>query len=202
MDGPKRGPNSTAQQNIPPFWIATTENGISSVDERVLAEAEQLWPWCYGLVRQRLGDGPSAAQLLEEVSIKVSKRLWKDDRVGEHLRAYLIRAFVRRINNGAAKDNRVHYYGLSRDLEAVLPTDSPDWVREIEIRLVFEGIAACLDPSASRMLNFRRLGYSWKSIAKHSNSTEKQVRQAFYYRLKEATRVLFGPPDRPKEDLR
>jgi DNA-directed RNA polymerase specialized sigma24 family protein len=158
----------------------------------VAAEAEELWPWCYKLAFTRLHDGPSAAQILEEVAAKVSVRLWKDDRVADNLRAYLFRSFVRRLNALIKRDTRLKFRGLSRDLETMLAPVSPDWVREVEVRLIFEAISLALDDTGRRMLNLRRAGFDWHSVASHFKLTSKQARTAFSYRLREAAREIFG----------
>jgi hypothetical protein len=138
--------------------------------------------------------------MLDEVAVKVSIRLQQEERVADHLRGYLIRSFVRRVNAAVRKDRRLQCRGLARDLESILSPVAPEWVRDIEERLVIDAIAACLDADAQRMLNFRRLGFSWKLIAKQFGNSENQVRQAFYYQLRQAAWALFGLPDR-KEDL-
>jgi hypothetical protein len=200
MDRPEQPPIGYAQHETPPFWIAKSRNGVVRVDERVHAEASRLWPWCHGLVSTRLRDGAVAAQMLDEVAVKVSIRLQQEERVADHLRGYLIRSFVRRVNAAVRKDRRLQCRGLARDLESILSPVAPEWVRDIEERLVIDAIAACLDADAQRMLNFRRLGFSWKLIAKQFGNSENQVRQAFYYQLRQAAWALFGLPDR-KEDL-
>lgn len=195
MNRPERPPRGFAEYDCPSFWIARSENGAARVDDRVAAEAEGLWPWCYNLASARLRDGPSAAQLLEEVAAKVSTRLWTDERVGENLRAYLARSFVRRLNAVIKKDARIQFRGLARDLETMLAPESPEWVRDIEVRLIFEALYLALDPMGRRMLNLRRAEFGWSFIASVFNLTPKQARTAFSYRLHEASRHLFGPLD-------
>lgn len=200
MDRPEQPGVGYAQHEIPPFWIATSESGVARVDERVLAEARRLWPLCYSLASTRLSDRALAAQILEEVAANVSRRLNEDDSVGDHLPGYLIRSFVRRVNAAMRKDRKLQYRGLARDLEGLLNPAAPQWVREVETRLVIDTIAACLDNDAKRMLNFRRLGFSWRSIATQFSGSESQVRQAFYYQLRKAAWALFRLPD-PEEDF-
>lgn len=192
MNRPEQPSRGFAEYECPTFWIARSENGAVRVDDRVDAEAKALWPWCYKLASARLRDGPSAAQLLEDVAAKVSVRLRADEAVGENLRAYLARSFVRRLNAVIKRDTRIQFRGLARDLETVLPPQSPDWARDIEVRLIFEALYLALDPMARRMLNLRRAEYAWSVIASSFNLTPKQARNAFSYRLHEAARHLFG----------
>ena len=193
MNRPEQPPRGYAERECPPFWIARSENGAARVDDRVAAEAEGLWPWCYSLAITRLHDPAIAAQILEEVAAKVSARLWQEDRVGEKLRPYLFRSYVRRLNAMVRKDTRLQYRGLARDLEAMLAPVSPQWAREVEVRLVFEAISLALDQTGRRMLNLRRVGYSWRFIGDQFGLTAKQARTAFSYRLREAGRDFFGP---------
>ncbi len=192
MDRPERPPRGIAEHECPPFWIAGSENGEARVDDRVAAAAEELWPWCHRLATARLHDGPRAAQILEEVAVKVSARYRKDERVADNLKAYLVRSFIHRLNAVIKHDTRIQCRGLARDLETVLAPESPAWLRDVEVRLVFEAIAHALDPTGRRMLNFRRAGYNWDAVASHFHLTPKQARTAFSYRLHAAAEQLFG----------
>lgn len=192
MNRPVRPPRGFADYECPSFWIARSENGQARVDDRVATEAKALWPWCHNLAVARLHDGPIAAQLLEVVAAKVSTRLWADERVGENLRGYLARSFVRRLNAVIKKDSRLQFRGLARDLETMFAPQSPDWVRDIEVRLVFEAVALNLDPMGRRMLNLRRAGYDWNHIGSFFGLSPKQARSTFSYRLREAGQQLFG----------
>ena len=183
------------ENDVPPFWIGASPKGGTLIDARVRDVAEKTWPWCYRHVQRCLHDGANAAQMLEEIAVKVSERLQQDAEVGRNLRGYFVTAFARSVQAHARRDERIRFEGLSRDLEAALRPAAPDWVEPVEASLVIDSIKSQMDSDAQRIMNFRMLGYSWNDVGRQMGVTNREARSRFYYCLRKATAALFGPAD-------
>ena len=77
-------------------WMRPTDPSGRAVDERVVAACNRLWRWAYFHVEAKLHDAPSAAELMEEVALDVSRRLQAEPAVERNLTGYVITAFHRR----------------------------------------------------------------------------------------------------------
>ena len=102
---------------LPPLWMRPTDPSGRAVDERVVAACNRLWRWAYFHVESKLHDAPSAAELMEEVALNVSRRLQAEPAVERNLTGYLITAFHRRVWSQVLRNNRLVYEGLVRELE-------------------------------------------------------------------------------------
>jgi DNA-directed RNA polymerase specialized sigma24 family protein len=183
MGEPQHDPRWPPAEHLPPLWIRARDSQGRPIDPRVIAVAEELWPWAYHLVQQELHDSASAAQLVEGVALKVSSRLHDEPSVNRNLPGYFVTAFRHQVHKQFLKENRVTYEGLLRELERNHHLTAPDWEAAMERELCLQILIDQLPDQSRHMLNFRVLGFSWKEIGLALDLSEKQARSRFYYEL-------------------
>src|SRR5262249_47902028 len=149
---------------VPPFWMRPTDASGRALDERVLAVSRRLWRWAYYHVDVKLHDAPSAAELLEEVALEVSRRLHDQPADARKLTGYLITAFHRRVLSQLLKNNRLVYEGLLRELERNYQLAAPDWSQKLTERLLLQMLVPFLSHPVRHMLHYRMLGFGWGEI--------------------------------------
>ena len=66
------GQSRENQERLPEFYLRPVVKG-QRIDADVHAALEQLWPWFWTYVGQRLGDSGRAAELTEDVACRVSE---------------------------------------------------------------------------------------------------------------------------------
>ena len=173
--------------NLPPFWIQGEE---SSVDPRVVTKSRELWPWAYHHVRLVLHDAERAAELFEEVAIKVSERLREEPEVNRNLKGYLIRAFRNRIGLELLRASRITYEGLVSELEGKHRLAAPNGFHSIEVRICVDQIIPLMPPDARRIVSYRLLDYEWGDIAAAMDLEVVQVKNKYHYGIRAAWECL------------
>lgn len=134
------------------------------IDPVVLSAAENIAERALGYADHVLRDPALAVSLLEESAATVS-RVFKS-RHNPHqqpikdVRAYLFRAFIRRVNRVRRKELRFAVrYGNE-------PQRSPNVPRELELKILVEEIVTRCDPVVRDMFYRRVHGLSWREIGK------------------------------------
>ena len=177
---------------LPLFWMKSSDSRGRPIDPRVVAVAERFWPWAYRRVERELHDAASAAQIVERVAIEVSHRLQDEPGVDRNLAGYFITAFHRQVRQQFLRENRVTYEGLLSELESNHRLTAPDWVAAMERELCLKVLVDQLPHDARHMLNYRILGFSWNEIGRVLRISGKQARSRFYYELNKLHTKLLG----------
>jgi DNA-directed RNA polymerase specialized sigma24 family protein len=188
----QRGTRQASAGQLPPFWIFARDSQGQSIDRRVVAAAERVWPWAYRHVERELHDPASAAQLVEGVALEVAGRLQDEPGVDQNLVGYFITAFHRRVRQQFLRENRVMYEGLLSELELNHRLTAPDWEAAMEWELCLQVLVDQLSPQSRHMLYYRILGFSWNEIGRALRISAKQARSRFYYELKKLATKLRG----------
>jgi DNA-directed RNA polymerase specialized sigma24 family protein len=167
-----------------------------AVDERVVAACNRLWRWAYFHVEAKLHDAPSAAELMEEVALDVSRRLQAEPTVERNLTGYVITAFHRRVSSQLVKNNRLVYVGLVRELEQNHQMATANWTEKLHDRLVLQVLVPLLSHPVRHMLHYRMLGFGWSAIGKRMDMSAKQAKTRFYYGIQRACERLMTIPSK------
>ena len=183
MGEPQYDTRRVPAEQVPPLWIRARDSQGRSIDPRVVAVSERLWPWAYRHVQRELRDPASAAQLVEGVALKVSDRLHAEPGVAQNLAGYFITAFHRQVRRQLLKESRVTYEGLLRELERNHRLAGPDWEAAIQRELCLQILVDQLPHQSRHMLNCRILGFTWNEIGRSLRISGKQARSRFYYAL-------------------
>jgi DNA-directed RNA polymerase specialized sigma24 family protein len=184
-DGENGGPPTNPNQ-IPSFWIRSTDDRQRLVDPRIHELARRMWPWAFRHVQRELHDGPMAAEILETVVFEVSARFREQPEVGRNLNGYLITAFSNRVRWLRVRYNRLGFEGLSHELEENYRLKSSDLNTELEWRLTLDVLLTLLPLEIRHTLHLRMLGFSWKEVSRILGLSVKQAKLRYYYGLQKA----------------
>jgi DNA-directed RNA polymerase specialized sigma24 family protein len=171
---------------VPPFWLRADEEGVGSINHRVLGVAKDNWPWAFRLIKKQLNDGARTPDIVEDVAVEVSNRLSADAEVGRNLSGYFRTAVIRRVKTLAARDSRITYEGGAQDLEVNHRPTAPDWTKIFEDRMALQSLVPYMSHPVRLILHYRLLDYSWKYISERLTLTEKQAKSRFYYGVRQA----------------
>ncbi len=132
------------------------------IDPVVLSAAEELAGRVLRHAEQVLRDPAVAISLLEESAASASRvvRLRRNPHQEpiRDLRAYLFRAFIRRVSRVARRERRL----AARLREQ--PRLAVDALEQLELQLQVEEILARCDPEIKDMFHRRVQGFSWREI--------------------------------------
>ncbi len=175
---------------VPPFWLREDQEGADPIDLRVVNVAKENWPWAFWLTKQELHDGAYALEIVEFIAVEVSKRLKADPEVDRNLTAYYKTAFARRVRAVAVRNARIRYEGSPQDLETNHQPIAADWIKLFEDRMALAALLPHASDLVRRILHYRLLDFSWKTIARELAVSEKQAKSSFYYGVHQARERL------------
>ena len=171
--------NREDQPRLPDFYVS------GSVPPELRDALEQIWPWFWQYVGHQLGDPDRATDLLEEVAAHISKSLETNPREVRSVLAFCRVAAINYIASTKARESRMDYRGLSRDLEAINGTAAPEWRGEIELWIWVDQVLNGQPPEIRMMLFFRTLGKTWDQVGSLLGLTGGQARLRFYRALRQ-----------------
>lgn len=173
------GRNREDQSRLPDFYVS------GSVRPELRDTLEQLWPWFWRYVGHQLGDSDRATDLVEEVAAHISKSLETHPREVRSLIAFCRVAAVNYIASTKARESRIDYRGLSRDLEAMTGTVAPEWRGEVELWIWVDQVLNGQPTEIRMMLFFRTLGKTWDQVGSLLGLTGGQARLRFQRALRQ-----------------
>jgi len=172
------GGNEEDQSRLPDFYVS------GSLRPELRDALEQLWPWFWHHVGHQLGDSDRAADLAEEVAAHISRSLEAHPREVRSLVAFCRVAAINYIASTKARESRIDYRGLSRDLEATTGTAAPDWRGEVELWIWVDQVLNGQPAEIRIMLFLRTLGKTWDQVGSVLGLTGGQARLRFYRALR------------------
>ena len=145
------------------FRLSPVDRLGRTIDPAVLAAAEEVGQRAIEHAEKILVDPALATDLLEESAAAVSRALQARQRRNEipirDLRAYLFRAFIRRVNRATRKHLPLADSPLKHSSGGPVSAD-------LESRILLDEFFTRCDPVTRDMLYRRIQGFSWKEIGR------------------------------------
>ena len=185
------GPGRESRDRLPEFYLSPAVKG-HRIEPEVRSAFAELWPWFWDFVGKGLGDHDRAGELADEVAFRVSKYIHDHPGQVRSLVGLSRVAAVNLIATTKIREGRIHYRGLSQDIEATLGPVAPDWQEEAELRIcvdqAFQG-----DLEIRRMVQLRLMEETWGKIGQSLGLTAGQARLRFRRALKRIHDDLIFP---------
>ncbi len=189
------GPGRRNQERLPEFYLSPTVKG-RTIEPEVRSAFAEIWPWFWDFVGKQLGDHERAGELADEVAFRVSKYIQERPDQVRSLVGLSRVAAVNLIITTKIREGRIHYSGLSQEIEATLRLTAPDWQEEAELRI-------CIDQAfhgnieIRRMVQLRLMEETWRNIGRALGLTAGQARLRFQRALRRIhDDLLFPKSDR------
>ena len=179
-----RGSSRNNQERIPDFYLRPAVKG-QRIHPEVRAAFEKLWPWFWTYVSRQLGDPDRAADLAEEIAARVSKNLQTHKGEIRSLVAFCRVSAVNFITSMKAREHRINYRGLGRDIEATLGPAAPDGHGDAELAIWAGQILEGHNRETRTMLQLRLLDHTWPQIGSVLGMSGDQARLRFQRAMKE-----------------
>ena len=157
----------------PEFYVSP------AVDAEVAAALRALWPWFWGYVGQQLGDSTRAGDLNDRVADQVSDYVRSHPGQVRSVIGVCRVAAINLIKSVRARDSRIEYRGLSRDLELCAPPAAGS-ADELEFQIWVDQILQRADQQMQVMWMLRVLGKPWRRVGKVFGFSAGQARHRFY----------------------
>jgi DNA-directed RNA polymerase specialized sigma24 family protein len=157
----------------PEFYVSP------AVDAEVAAALRTLWPWLWNYVGQQLGDSTRAGDLNDRVADQVSDFVRRHPGQVRSVIGVCRVAAINLIKSVRARDSRMEYRGLSRDLELSAPPATGS-VDELEFQIWVDQILQRADHQMQVMWMLRVLGKPWRRVGKVFGFSAGQARHRFY----------------------
>ena len=169
----------------PEFYVSP------SVAPEVADALRVLWPWLWQYVGRQLGDPTLAGDINDRVADQVSEFVRRNPDQVRSIIGVCRRAVINLVKSVQARDRRIDYRGLGRDLEVCAPPAEGS-AEELDFSIWVEQILHIADPEVRTMLSLRILGKTWRRIGKAFGMSAGQARLRFYRGIQ---RVCGGPGD-------
>ena len=147
------------------FRVSPVDRLGRIISPPVLDAAEEIGHRAILHAEKLLIDPAVAASLLEEAAAVVSRVLDRKKRRNQEpvrdLRAYLFRAFIRRVNRTKKREFLV---SKAVRLFSAAPRNSIDPLLELELKILIDELLTRSDPVIRDMFYRRSEKYSWKEI--------------------------------------
>jgi DNA-directed RNA polymerase specialized sigma24 family protein len=187
------------QDRLPEFYLSPSVKG-QSIDSEVRVAFEHLWPWFWRYVRSQLSDSHRAGDLAEEVAYRVSSFVTNHPGQVRSMVGLCRAAAKNFVLTERAKERRVEYRGLDRDIATSIGVPAADSHREIEVWILIDQLLHGRDLDIRRMLQLRMLGETWGHIGGVLGLTEGQARLRFKRAVEEICESTgFGRPERGRK---
>jgi DNA-directed RNA polymerase specialized sigma24 family protein len=165
------------------FRISPVDRLGRSISPFVVDAAEQIGRRAIQHAENLLIDPAVATTLMEEAAAAVSRAIDRkkqgDQQPVRDLRAYLFRAFIRRVNK--TKKRQLMVEDAVRLFSATSP-NSTDPLAELELKILVDELLTAGDPVARDMFYRRSQDFSWRDIGSSygisSHAAESRFSQA------------------------
>ena len=178
------------------FRISPVDRLGRSISPLVLNAAEQIGRRAIRHAENLLIDPAVATTLMEEAAAAVSRAIDRKERGGQQpvrdLRAYLFRAFLRRVNK--AKKRQLMVADALRLFAATLP-NSTDPLAELELKILVDELLTAGDPVARDMFYRRTQNFSWRNIGSSYGISGHAAESRFSQAIRRLAKRLGLKPD-------
>jgi hypothetical protein len=164
----------------------------------VRTAAVKMWAVACARTRTEMGHTSETAALMEAAVLQTSQYL---DGLSQEMstgRAYavLITIFTRLLRTQARRQGRLHAVG--REIESVARV--PSWEHEVHVAMFLEQLERKMSHKGGAILRLRRVGYSWRQIARMFRTTVTAITKSFWREIENAKIELkIGPQRKPQE---
>jgi DNA-directed RNA polymerase specialized sigma24 family protein len=178
------------------FRISPVDRLGRSISPLVLDAAEQIGRRAIRHAENLLIDPAVAATLMEEAAAAVSRAIDRkkhaDKQPVRDLRAYLFRAFLRRVNK--AKKRQLMAADAVRLFLATSP-NSTDPLAELELKIFVDELLTAGDPVARDMFYRRTQDFSWRDIGSSYGISGHAAESRFSQAIRRLAKRLGLKPD-------
>ena len=170
-------------------WSWACPTGHPTSDQTLESAAKGAWPYAVLCAWTYLNDHAAAHDLMDHAVQNASDYLGRHADCSEKKLRLRIKSVIKRFaRQQSAKKNREIQCGSLIDLEQMYVGQS-----EAEQRVFANELLAQLSPFSKSIVEWRWLGYSWRTIAEHLEMDHTAVRRAFFREV-ESLRIAVSQP--------
>ena len=168
------------------------------IEQDLVDAAERNWARFHAYSLRHQQDSSRTADILEATLLALSRARKTNARLMRPIRNldnYLYSAFVRCLNRRMAREPKIEPVGSLQDVEARASGQNSFVSPTIEDELLVDELMTFMDEDTRRMFTLRKLGYSWKAIARILNTTANNAQVRYDQGLKRARYRLLRSKD-------
>lgn len=184
------GLNREGKDRVPDFYLSPSPNGVP-LDSGVYAALAELWPWLWTYVGQQLGDSGRAADLADILGTRVSRYVQNHPNPVRSLSGLCRVAAVNLVASQRAREARIEYRGLARDVEAEFSVSSDSWDDELELAIWIDQVLEQESADIKAMLELRLLDHTWTQVGNIFGLSGGQARLRVHRAFEAARHSLF-----------
>jgi len=166
------------QGRVPEFYMSPRVKGLQ-IDADVRAAFENLWPWFWRYVGEKLNDSGRAGDLADEIAYRISNHLEVHREPVRSMVGLCRVAAMHFVIATKMREKKIEFWGLSHDIEINLGASAPHWQQEVEVWIWIDQLLNGEDMQIRIMLHLRLLEETWGSIGKFLRLTPGQARLRF-----------------------
>jgi DNA-directed RNA polymerase specialized sigma24 family protein len=193
-----------------PEWVLQADSTKGcTVAESVQLAARATWPFVQKRALKALSTRPwihdhstFVSEIWEGVLRATTVRIREDGVVVQDLKAYLVGAFNRRFAGALTKAqerrNVLEFVSLD-GIEEFDPAVDEQWARNLQRDIEIKNIIGMMDDWTQKVWAYRRVGHSWRDIARVFGLDEEQARLRYTYSL-DKIRAQVEQSKHPRKD--
>lgn len=179
--------HSQVWQELTWSWACST--GHPNSDQILESAAKATWSYAVLCAWTYLNDHAAAHDLMDHAVQNASAYLGRHPDCSEKKLRLRIKSVIKRLaRQKSATKNREIQYGSLLDLEQMYVVQS-----DAEQRVFANELLAQLSPFSKSIVEWRWLGYSWRTIAEHLEMDHTAVRRAFFREVESLRNAISQP---------